>query len=117
MNIILFSIFLFIIISFAIFTIKNALIIIFINLNYKYFHLQTSKILDVKWPLPAIFLESQQIITYPDEPVKTTIKYNGMNCSPSENVPVAVYILQLIYCGSSVTACYLQNNTYIQVNN
>ncbi|XP_071877324.1 thrombospondin-1 like protein golden goal isoform X1 [Bombus fervidus] len=76
---------------------------------------QTSKILDVKWPLPTIFLESQQITTYPDKPVKATIRYNGVNCSPSDNVPVAVYILQLIYCGSSVTACYLQNNTYIQI--
>ncbi|KAK9304257.1 hypothetical protein QLX08_004258 [Tetragonisca angustula] len=76
---------------------------------------QTSKILDVKWPLPTIFLESQQITTYPDKPVKVTIKYNEVNCSPSDNVPVAVYILQLIYCGSSVTACYLQNNTYIQI--
>ncbi|XP_033360315.1 uncharacterized protein LOC117239110 isoform X2 [Bombus vosnesenskii] len=76
---------------------------------------QTSKILDVKWPLPTIFLESQQITTYPDKPVKATIRYNGVNCSPSDNVPVTVYILQLIYCGSSVTACYLQNNTYIQI--
>lgn len=78
--------------------------------------MQTSKILDVKWPLPAIYLESQQIVTYPNEPVKATVKYNEINCSPSDNVPVAIYILQLIYCGSSVTACYLQNNTYIQVN-
>lgn len=72
--------------------------------------------LDVKWPLPTIYLESQQITTYPDKPITATVKYDGVNCSPSENVPVAVYILQLIYCGSTVTACYLQNNTYIQVN-
>ncbi|CAK9822132.1 SSPOP [Anthophora retusa] len=76
---------------------------------------QTSKILDVKWPLPTIYLESQQITSYPNKPIKATVKYDGVNCSPSENVPLAIYILQLIYCGSSVTACYLQNNTYIQV--
>ncbi|XP_034191909.2 thrombospondin-1 like protein golden goal isoform X1 [Osmia lignaria lignaria] len=76
---------------------------------------QTSKILDVKWPMPVIYLESQQITTYPNKPVKTVIKYDGVNCSPSDNVPVTVYILQLIYCGSTVTACYLQNYTYIQV--
>nr|XP_012143340.1 PREDICTED: uncharacterized protein LOC100879745 isoform X2 [Megachile rotundata] len=76
---------------------------------------QTSKILDVKWPMPMLFLESQQITTYPSKPVKTVIKYDGVNCNPSENVPATVYILQLIYCGSSVTACYLQNYTYIQI--
>ncbi|XP_076749632.1 thrombospondin-1 like protein golden goal isoform X1 [Xylocopa sonorina] len=76
---------------------------------------QTSKILDVKWPLPTIFLESQQITTYPSDPVKTIIKYDGINCAPSENVPVAVYILQLIYCGSTATACYLRNSTSTQL--
>ncbi|OAD56642.1 SCO-spondin [Eufriesea mexicana] len=94
-----------------------------LRVEYKYENLtvpattlyQTSKILDVKWPLPAIYLESQQIATYPNEPVKATVKYNEINCSPFEHVPVAFYILQLIYCGSSVTACYLQNNTYIQI--
>ncbi|XP_054009460.1 uncharacterized protein LOC128892872 [Hylaeus anthracinus] len=76
---------------------------------------QTSKILDVKWPTPTIFLESQRIATYPNKRVTTTVKYDGTSCSPTENVPVAVYILQLIYCGSSVTACYLQNNTHTQI--
>ncbi|XP_076667643.1 thrombospondin-1 like protein golden goal [Andrena cerasifolii] len=76
---------------------------------------QTSRLVDVKWPTPTIFLESQQIATYPNRRVTTVVRYAGTNCNPSENVPVAVYILQLIYCGSSVTACYLQNNTHTQV--
>ncbi|XP_043261355.1 uncharacterized protein LOC122402545 [Colletes gigas] len=76
---------------------------------------QTSKILNVKWPTPKIFLESQQIVTYPNKRFTITVKYDGTSCSPTENVPVAVYILQLIYCGSSVTACYLQNNTHTQI--
>ncbi|XP_026675492.1 uncharacterized protein LOC108632393 isoform X2 [Ceratina calcarata] len=78
-------------------------------------HYQTSKILDVKWPLPTIFLEPKEISTYPNESVRATVKYDGLNCSPSGNVPVAVYILQLVYCGSTVTACYLQNTTYTQI--
>ncbi|XP_076221898.1 thrombospondin-1 like protein golden goal isoform X2 [Nomia melanderi] len=94
-----------------------------LRLEYKYKNLtvpvsslyQTSKILDVKWPTPKIFLESQVIDTYPNKRVATTIKYDETSCSPLENVPVAVYILQLIYCGSSVTACYLQNNTHTQI--
>ncbi|XP_076233758.1 thrombospondin-1 like protein golden goal isoform X2 [Calliopsis andreniformis] len=76
---------------------------------------QTSRIVDVKWPTPTIFLESQQITTYPNKDITTTVKYAGTNCNPSKNVPVVVYILQLVYCGPSLTACYLQNDTYTQI--
>ncbi|KZC09359.1 PREDICTED: uncharacterized protein LOC107187597 [Dufourea novaeangliae] len=94
-----------------------------LRLEYKYKNLtvpvasiyQTSKIVDVKWPTPKIFLQSQVIATYPNNRVTTTIRYDETSCNPSENVPVAVYILQLIYCGSSLTACYLQNNTHTQI--
>ncbi|XP_078041483.1 thrombospondin-1 like protein golden goal isoform X3 [Augochlora pura] len=76
---------------------------------------QTTKNVDVKWPTPNIFLDSHEIDTYPNKRVMTTVRYNDASCGPSENVPVAVYILQLIYCGASVSACYLHNNTHTQV--
>ncbi|XP_076298910.1 thrombospondin-1 like protein golden goal isoform X3 [Lasioglossum baleicum] len=76
---------------------------------------QTTKIVDVKWPMPNIFLDSHEVKTYPNNRVTTTVRYNDANCNPLENVPVAVYVLQLIYCGASLTACYLHNNTHTQV--
>lgn len=75
-----------------------------------------SSALDVKWPTPSLLLETQQIGTYPSQPVIATIKYNGISCVPANGIPVAAYILQLIYCGTSAAACDPQNNSRTQVS-
>lgn len=78
--------------------------------------MQMSSALDVKWPTPSLLLESQHFGTYPSQPVVATIKYNGISCVPANGVPVAAYILQLIYCGTTAAACDPQNNSRTQVS-
>ncbi|XP_011690757.1 PREDICTED: uncharacterized protein LOC105451785 [Wasmannia auropunctata] len=77
--------------------------------------IEMSSALDVKWPTPSLLLESQHFGTYPSQPVIATIKYNGISCVPANGVPVAAYILQLIYCGTTAAACDPQNNGRMQV--
>ncbi|XP_014468051.1 PREDICTED: uncharacterized protein LOC106740996 isoform X2 [Dinoponera quadriceps] len=77
--------------------------------------IEMSSALDVKWPTPSLLLESQHFGTYPSQPVVATIKYNGISCVPANGVPVAAYILQLIYCGTTAAACDPQNNSRTQV--
>jgi len=74
-----------------------------------------SSALDVKWPIPSLLLESQHFGTYPSQPVIATIKYKGISCVPANGIPVAAYILQLIYCGTTAAACDPQNNSRTQV--
>ncbi|XP_011869419.1 PREDICTED: uncharacterized protein LOC105562883 isoform X2 [Vollenhovia emeryi] len=77
--------------------------------------IEMSSALDVKWPTPSLLLESQHFGTYPSQPVIATIKYSGISCVPANGVPVAAYILQLIYCGTTAAACDPQNNGRMQV--
>ncbi|XP_032671711.1 uncharacterized protein LOC116844362 isoform X2 [Odontomachus brunneus] len=77
--------------------------------------IEMSSALDVKWPTPSLLLESQHFGTYPSQPIVATIKYNGISCVPANGVPVAAYILQLIYCGTTAAACDPQNNSRTQV--
>ncbi|KAL0109016.1 hypothetical protein PUN28_014247 [Cardiocondyla obscurior] len=77
--------------------------------------IEMSSALDVKWPTPSLLLESQHFGTYPNRSVIATIKYNGISCIPANGVPVAAYILQLIYCGTTAAACDPQNNGRMQV--
>lgn len=75
-----------------------------------------SSVLDVKWPTPSLLLESQNFGTYPSQPIIAIIKYNGISCVPANDAPVVAYILQLIYCGTTVAACDPQNNNRMQVS-
>jgi len=75
-----------------------------------------SSALDVKWPTPSLLLESQHFGTYPNQSIIATIKYKGISCIPANGVPVAAYILQLIYCGTTAAACDPQNNSRMQVS-
>ncbi|XP_012054704.1 PREDICTED: uncharacterized protein LOC105617761 [Atta cephalotes] len=77
--------------------------------------IEMSSALDVKWPTPSLFLESQHFGTYPNQSIIATIKYKGISCIPANGVPVAAYILQLIYCGTTAAACDPQNNSRMQV--
>ncbi|KAH0951561.1 hypothetical protein HN011_005593 [Eciton burchellii] len=77
--------------------------------------IEMSSALDVKWPIPSLLLESQHFGTYPSQPVIATIKYKGISCVPANGIPVAAYILQLIYCGTTAAACDPQNNSRTQM--
>ncbi|KAL6255317.1 hypothetical protein P5V15_013657 [Pogonomyrmex californicus] len=77
--------------------------------------IEMSSALDVKWPIPFLHLDSQHFGTYPSQPIVATIKYNKISCVPANGVPVAAYILQLIYCGTTAAACDPQNNGRTQV--
>ncbi|KAG5323137.1 SSPO protein, partial [Acromyrmex heyeri] len=77
--------------------------------------IEMSSALDVKWPTPSLLLESQHFGTYPNQSIIATIKYKGISCVPANGVPVAAYILQLIYCGTTAAACDPQNNSRMQV--
>ncbi|XP_066582387.1 uncharacterized protein gogo [Prorops nasuta] len=76
---------------------------------------QVSSALDVKWPTPLLNVEPREFYTYPSETVSASLVYNGIKCVPAKNVPVPEYILQLIYCGSSVVSCDPQNKNRAQV--
>lgn len=71
--------------------------------------------MDVKWPTPSLALEPQHFDTYPSQPVLANLEYSGVTCTPSQDVPMPVYTLQLIYCGASVVSCDPSNKTLVQV--